>query len=382
MKNQHQVVLSLGSNQGNRLENIEKCLLLIHQEVGTIIQVSKVYETPSWGFESDAFYNCAIRIHTHKKAHEILIQVLAIEKQLGRIRLGTHGYQSRSIDIDLISFDLEIISTENLQIPHPLMQERKFVLLPMQDLNLNWKHPILNKNTTELLATCPDKSSCKVIHNLENPLDQIQLKQFQFIAFEGNIGAGKTSLTTKIAEDFKAKILTERFADNPFLPQFYEDQKRYALPLELSFLVDRHKQLTSDLDKLATHKEWIVADYSVFKSLIFAKITLDEREYKLYHSLFESIYKKFSKPDLYVYLYQNQDRLLANIKKRGRDYEQNISEAYLEKINTGYLEFMQSNTLKNKILIDITDLDFVKNQLDYVTVLEKIKEGITNLSTV
>jgi deoxyadenosine/deoxycytidine kinase len=116
--------------------------------------------------------------------------------------------------------------------------------------------------------------------------------------------------------------------------------------------------------------------------LIFAKITLDEREYKLYHSLFESIYKEFSKPDLYVYLYQNQDRLLANIKKRGRDYEQNISEAYLEKINTGYLEFMQSNTLKNKILIDITDLDFVQNQLDYVTVLEKIKEGITNLSTV
>jgi deoxyadenosine/deoxycytidine kinase len=147
-------------------------------------------------------------------------------------------------------------------------------------------------------------------------------------------------------------------------------------------LVDRHKQLTSDLEKLATNKEWIVADYSVFKSLIFAKITLDEREYKLYHSLFESIYKEFSKPDLYVYLYQNQDRLLANIKKRGRDYEQNISEAYLEKINTGYLEFMQSNTLKNKILIDITDLDFVQNQLDYVTVLEKIKEGITNLSIV
>jgi 2-amino-4-hydroxy-6-hydroxymethyldihydropteridine diphosphokinase len=145
-------------------------LQLIHQEVGTIVKVSKVYETPSWGFESDAFYNCALLIHTHKEADEILTQVLNIEKRLGRIRSENLGYLSRCIDIDIITFDQEMISTESLQIPHPLMQERKFVLIPMQDLNLDWKHPILNKNIAELVEISPDQSSCTEVENLENPL--------------------------------------------------------------------------------------------------------------------------------------------------------------------------------------------------------------------
>jgi 2-amino-4-hydroxy-6-hydroxymethyldihydropteridine diphosphokinase len=247
MKSQHQVVLSLGSNQGNRLRNIELCLQLIHQEIGTIIRVSKLYETPSWGFDSDAFYNCALVIHTFASAEKILEQVLAIERQLGRIRGEASGYQSRIIDIDLITFDSEIIETENLQIPHPFMQNRNFVLLPMMDLNLDWKHPILHKKIAELLEVSPDESDCAVVQKLENPLDKIPLEQFNYIAFEGNIGAGKTTLSTKIAEDFNAKTVLERFADNPFLPKFYEDQNRYAFPLEMSFLADRYKQLSDDL---------------------------------------------------------------------------------------------------------------------------------------
>ncbi len=145
MKSQHQVVLSIGSNQGNRLDNIESCINFIHQEVGTVIKVSKLYETPAWGFESDAFYNCALLLHSNSSAQKILSQVLKVEKKLGRIRSDHQGYQSRIIDIDLIVFDDRIIETEKLQIPHPLMQNRKFVLLPMQDLELNWKHPVLQK---------------------------------------------------------------------------------------------------------------------------------------------------------------------------------------------------------------------------------------------
>src|SRR6187431_3182380 len=126
MELQHQVILSIGSNQGNRLKNIELCLDLIHQEIGTIIKVSNLYETPSWGFESEAFYNCALVLHTSKKPEQILGEVLAVEKKLGRIRNENAGYQSRIIDIDLIAFDSEIINVEHLKIPHPLMQNRKF----------------------------------------------------------------------------------------------------------------------------------------------------------------------------------------------------------------------------------------------------------------
>ncbi|EJG00239.1 2-amino-4-hydroxy-6-hydroxymethyldihydropteridine diphosphokinase [Flavobacterium sp. F52] len=378
MKLQHQVVLSIGSNQGSRLENIQKCIDLIHQNVGTVIQVSKLYETPAWGFESDAFYNCALLLHTYSSAQKILNQILKVEKELGRIRLNQEGYQSRIIDVDLIAFDAEIIDTEKLQIPHPLMQNRNFVLLPMQDLKLNWKHPILQKTVSELIAITTDDSVCTIVQDLKSPVGEIPLNQFNYVAFEGNIGAGKTTLVHKIAEDFNGKTVLERFADNPFLPKFYKDQSRYAFPLEMSFLADRYQQLADDLAQFDLFKDFIVADYHIFKSLIFAKITLAEDEYRLYRNLFDIIYKEMPKPDLYIYLYQNTDRLLQNIKKRGRVYEQNIEAAYLEKINNGYLEYIKSQTDLNVLIIDVSDRDFVKNHEDYLYILNEIKNKIAS----
>ncbi len=377
MKSQHLVVLSLGTNQGNRLLNIENCIQLIHQEVGTVIKISKLYETPSWGFDSDAFYNCALVLHTYMSANKILSTILKIEKQLGRVRGDAAEYQSRIIDIDLIAFNEEIIDSEKLQVPHPLMQNRNFVLLPMLDLNLDWKHPVFNKKITELLEISTDESVCSIVQKLENPLDKIPLEQFNYIAFEGNIGAGKTTLATKIAEDFNAKTVLERFADNPFLPKFYEDQNRYAFPLEMSFLADRYKQLSDDLAQFDLFKDFIVADYHIFKSLIFAKITLAEDEYRLYRTLFDIVYREMPKPDLYVYLYQNSERLLQNIKKRGRSYEQKIPASYLDKINSGYLDYIKSQTELNVLIIDVSDRDFVKNQEDYLYILEEIQQKIS-----
>ncbi|MDQ8011763.1 MAG: 2-amino-4-hydroxy-6-hydroxymethyldihydropteridine diphosphokinase [Flavobacterium nitrogenifigens] len=376
MKLQHQVVLSIGSNQGSRLENIQKCIDLIHQNVGTVIEVSKLYETPAWGFESDAFYNCALLLHTYSSAQKILNQILKVEKELGRIRLNQEGYQSRIIDVDLIAFDTEIIDTEKLQVPHPLMQNRNFVLLPMQDLKLNWKHPILQKTVSELIAITPDDSVCTVVQDLKSPIGEIPLNQFNYVAFEGNIGAGKTTLVHKISEDFNGKTVLERFADNPFLPKFYKDQNRYAFPLEMSFLADRYQQLADDLAQFDLFKDFIVADYHIFKSLIFAKITLAEDEYRLYRNLFDIIYREMPKPDLYIYLYQNTDRLLQNIKKRGRVYEQNIEATYLEKINNGYLEYIKSQTDLNVLIIDVSDRDFVKNHEDYLYILNEIKKKL------
>ncbi|MFG4002598.1 2-amino-4-hydroxy-6-hydroxymethyldihydropteridine diphosphokinase [Flavobacterium aquidurense] len=376
MKSQHQVVLSIGSNQGNRLANIESCIDLIHQEIGTVIRVSKLYETPAWGFESDAFYNCALLLHTTSSAQKILNQVLKIEKHLGRIRSNQEGYQARIIDIDLIVFDDEIIDSEKLIIPHPLMQNRNFVLLPLQDLKLDWKHPVFHKSISELLAISPDDSVCTVVQDLKNPLGEIVLENFNYIAFEGNIGAGKTTLVQKIAEDFNAKMVLERFADNPFLPKFYKDQNRYAFPLEMSFLADRYQQLSDDLAQFDLFKDFIVADYHIFKSLIFAKITLAEDEYRLYRNLFDIIYKEMPKPDLYVYLYQNSERLLQNIKKRGRNYEQNIEAEYLDKINNGYLEYIKSQKDLNVLIIDVSDRDFVKNHGDYLFILNEVQKKL------
>ena len=376
MNQQHQVILAIGSNQGNRLEHIRSAVEMIHNEVGTVVKISKLYETPSWGFESESFYNCALMVHTNYSAHEILEKVLESEKKLGRVRTENAGYQQRVIDIDVITFDEQIINTDDLQVPHPLMQERMFVLLPMRDLKLDWRHPILQKYLPELLRASEDKSNCQVVQELEFPLQKINLEQYNYIAIEGNIGAGKTTLANKIAQDFNAKTVLERFADNPFLPKFYEDQNRYAFPLEMSFLADRYQQISDDLAQFDLFKDFIIADYHIFKSLIFAKVTLTDDEYRLYRKLFEIIYKEMPKPDLYIYLYQNTDRLLANIKQRGRSYEQEIPGEYLDKINRGYLDYIKSQTDLNVLIIDVSEKDFVKNQQDYAFILEKIQEKI------
>jgi len=373
---QHQAVLSIGSNQGQKLANIEQCVKLLHQQTGTVIRVSNLYETPSWGFESDVFYNCAVLIHTHKTAQELLNSIIGIEKELGRIRSAESGYEARIIDIDIISYNDEIISGEHLEIPHLQMQNRLFVLLPLKDVKPDYFHPIFKKNINELLSDCTDESQYKVVSELKIPLSDFRLDQFNYIAIEGNIGAGKTTLCTKIAEDFNAKTVLERFADNPFLPKFYNDQSRYAFPLEMSFLADRYQQLSDDLAQFDLFKDFIVADYHIFKSLIFAKVTLTDDEYRLYRKLFEIIYKEMPKPDLYVYLYQNTERLLANIRRRGRSYEQEIPAEYLDKINKGYLDYIKSQTDLNVLIIDVSDRDFVENQNDYLFILDQIRTKI------
>jgi 2-amino-4-hydroxy-6-hydroxymethyldihydropteridine diphosphokinase len=378
MNEQNQIILGLGSNQGDRLKNIESAIESIHNEVGTVVKISNLYESPSWRFESEPFYNCAILIHSYSNADEILLQILEIEKKLGRVRSEKQGYQQRIIDIDIISFNELVIETENLVVPHPFLQERLFVLLPICDLDSNWIHPINKKHIAELISNFDGEMNCVLVQKMKSPIESIHLEKYNYIIIEGNIGAGKTTLVNKIAEDFNAKTVLERFADNPFLPKFYEDQNRYAFPLEMSFLADRYQQISDDLAQFDLFKDFIVADYHIFKSLLFAKVTLTEDEYRLYRKLFEIIYKEMPKPDLYIYLYQNTERLLENIKVRGRSYEQDIEADYLEKINFGYLDYIKTQKDLNVLVIDISDKDFVKNQQDYLYILKEIQNKFKN----
>ena len=140
----------------------------------------------------------------------------------------------------------------------------------------------------------------------------------------------------------------------------------------MSFLADRYQQISDDLAQLDLFKDFVVSDYDVFKSLIFSKITLPEEEFNLYRKLFYLMYKDISKPDMYVYLHQGTEQLQQNIKKRGRDYEQNIDNAYLEKINTGYMDFLKTQSDVTVNIIDISDRNFVDNRVDYLWVLNEI----------
>lgn len=198
------------------------------------------------------------------------------------------------------------------------------------------------------------------------------MSSIRFLVIEGNIGAGKTTLAKKIAGDYNAKIILERFADNPFLPKFYEDQERYSFPLELSFLADRYHQLKEELLTPDLFHPLTVADYYFMKSLIFSRQTLSDDEYNLYKQLFEIIHKSLPKPDLFVYLSMSTDRLLEQIKQRGRTYEQNISAAYLEKIHGSYLEFIKQQPSLPTLIIDANNINFLNNEKDYKKITEAI----------
>lgn len=376
MGKKHKVYLSLGSNLGNRLANLQKAIFQIQRQVGKVLDISLVYENPAVGFEGDEFLNICVSVLTPLDPKALLDNLLGIEQDFGRVRSQGDGYSSRTLDIDIIYYGQEVINTGDLVIPHPQMQNRNFVLKPLSDIAPQFYHPIFEKDTRNLLQECRDKSKLtKTKHKLFK--DRVGLfSQLQLISIEGNIGAGKTTLSTMIANDFNAKLILERFADNPFLPKFYEDQSRYAFPLEMSFLADRYQQFMDDTSQFDLFKNFMVSDYDIFKSLIFAKVTLQREEYNLYRKVFNFMYKEVKKPEIYLYLYQNTERLLANIKKRGRDYEQNIDPEYLEKINRGYLDFIKSHQDQNSLIIDISEMDFVHHPADYESILEKLEDNI------
>lgn len=373
MKSSTTAYIALGSNQGHKLKWLQKAIDEIYKAIGDVTRVSKVYRTPAWGFEGEDFLNAVIEIKTRYSAEHTLEKLLSIELELGRTRTGQKGYQARTIDLDILFYGNESIATDKLIVPHPKLVERNFVLYPLADIAANLVHPTLKKSIADLVLQFENNSSIEsVLEHLEPKI--ATFRQVNYLTIEGNIGSGKTSLAEMIAEDFNGKLILERFKDNPFLPKFYEDQTRFAFPLEMSFLADRHQQLMDDISQLDLFSDFAISDYNPNKSLIFSKVTLQEDEYALYKKIFNIMYSDVPKPDVYVYLYQNVERLLSNIKKRGREYEQNISSDYLKNIHEGYLNFFNSQNKIDVKIIDISELDFVANREDYLFLLDEISK--------
>jgi deoxyadenosine/deoxycytidine kinase len=196
--------------------------------------------------------------------------------------------------------------------------------------------------------------------------------RYNYVVIEGNIGAGKTTLATRISEEFNAQLILEHFADNPFLPKFYSDPEKYSFPLELSFLASRYKQLKEELVPQDLFKTFTIADYYFMKSLVFASSTLNGDEFNLFRQIFFIIYGTLPKPDIFVYLHLTTDRLLQNIEKRGRNYEKSITQEYLQKIQDSYFTFFRQNPENKYLIIDISNIDFVANPNHFQKVVDTI----------
>ncbi len=197
--------------------------------------------------------------------------------------------------------------------------------------------------------------------------------KYSFVTIEGNIGAGKTTLANILSKKLNAKLILEEFADNPFLPKFYEKPEQYAFPLELFFMAERYKQLKEMLQTKDLFQSTIVSDYLFTKCLLFAKVTLPEEEYKLYQKLFDIINPQILQPEILIYLHSPVEKLQDNIKKRNRSYEQSIPDEYLHSLQETYTQYIKQHEIKT-LFVDASNADFIHNENHLNIILDALNQ--------
>ena len=373
--NSNKVYLSLGSNLGDKIRNLQNAINLIDSEVGNVFSISNVYQTKAQGFMGDDFYNCCISLNTVLKPAALLTQLLKIERLNGRKRSNADSYQSRNIDIDILFYEDEIIDANNLVIPHPRMHTRNFVMTPLTDLAKSKIHPVIKETIESINSTLISNEIIKIDYCLFMPIF-LKLKSIKNIVIEGNIGVGKTSLSKKLSKDLNKELILEGYMENPFLEKYYENPDRYALNVELTFLTDRCRQLSDFNNQMNFFNSGLVADYDIFKSLVFAGVSLKELDFNLFRKIYYYMTKDLFKSNLIIYLLQSSDQLLNNIKKRGRGFEKQITKNYLDKINNAYLTHLKNNSELKVIYIDVSDLNFVESENHYLELLFRIKSKL------
>ena len=201
---------------------------------------------------------------------------------------------------------------------------------------------------------------------------------YNFIAIEGNIGTGKTTFCEMLASDFSCRLVLEQFTDNPFLPLFYEQPERYGFPVELFFMTERHKQMEAAFANVDLFAPLSIADYFFIKTSLFAKNNLKDEEFRLFYRLFEVLNSTFPKPDILVYLHRSVDNLLENIKKRGRNYETDISREYLTEIQNVYFEYFRTEKSLPIVIVDVEGVDFINDEAAYSDLINILKQKYEN----
>lgn len=367
MTKKKDIFISLGSNQGNRLTFLIKAICFLESYDIKIQSLSRIYETPPWGFESAHFYNACAQLQTELTPQELMETLLSVEEHLGRSRTQKDGYAARTIDLDLLSYEDLVLSSEFLTLPHPRIEIRNFVLFPLEEIAKKWMHPILNSTISKLKQQSLDTAICKPFpFSFWSPPI---FESYSYIAIEGNIGIGKSTLTQKIGKQYKAEVLLENYTKNPYLELFYREPKKYAFEVETFFLKDRLAQTIQFWEK---KPNTVVSDYFLNKSLVFAAQNLTSKDFTAYKKEFSKVMSDFKTPSLLVYLQADVSHVLKQIRKRGRTFEQEIKEDYLKKIEQGYKKLMQNDLPFPLVEISLDNSNFEADEADFQSILREI----------
>ncbi len=340
--------IGLGGNLGDRKSNIDKAVQSLCETPNILVErVSSVVETkPLNDAEQPKYLNCVVEIRTSLTAAKLHQQLIRIENALGRKR--GEKWASRTIDIDLLLFGNEVISSDTLTVPHSQMHLRSFVLAGLCELNPKLLHPVLNE-TIDTLAGRLNGGNFALMPDMS-----------QLMSIAGNIGAGKTTLTKILAEAFKGKAIFEAYDTNPFLSKVYAGNHDLALDSQLYFLFTRLEQLKpASLEK----GKVVVSDYLFQKEQIYAKLTLNTEQLVLYQKFYSIVSPAITNPVVVIYLQNPPKQCLERIHKRSRPYEQRIEGSFLEAIGAGYEQGLRDWKICPVIRLSNFDC-FDKNAVD------------------
>lgn len=315
------VFIGLGSNLGDRNANLHAALdaLNAHPAV-RVARTSTFYETvPLGSAQQPDYVNAVAALETSLEAGALLLLMRDIEDRLGRVR--AERWQPRTIDLDLLLFDQQVIVTSELTIPHPGMHLRSFVLRGLCELGPELIHPVLRQSVAELYRRLNGRDFF------------IDAARPQLISIAGLIGVGKTTLASRLAECLNAKLIVEKYDDNPYLAEVYAGRKDMALDSELFFLSSSATQLRRDRLKPGSR---YVSDYVFDKALIYASSWLEADDLELYKKHFSCVTQEVAEPVLAIYLYDDIQQCLDRIHRRNRPYEQQIETAFLDELRQKY----------------------------------------------
>lgn len=354
-----QAFIALGSNLANPMLQVKNALLAIDKiRLTRVIKQSSMYQTAPIDCPQTTnapvpdFINAVAEVKTTLSPEDLLEALHTIENTAGRERPYINA--PRVIDCDLLLYENIVKNTAKLTLPHPRMHTRGFVLLPLFEIAPQLILPNHGK-----IARLITPSLTAGIQKIENWRMSI-FSKFPYIVVEGPIGSGKTTLAKMLADKFPVDYLSEKAEANPFLPRFYQDAQRYALPTQLFFLFQRANQM-KDLSQRDMFAKPIVADFFLEKDALFARLNLSDEEYALYHQIYSHLQLKAPKPDLVIYLQTPVDALAARIEERNVHYEQELPREYLERLSEAYSDFFHHYDGAPVLIVNNAKLNILKN---------------------
>lgn len=376
--------LALGSNLGDRETFIQKALDALRTIAATPIRKSKVYETAPLGpGDQGKYLNLCVRFGTRLSSRELLDFCRETETRVGRQPRGR--WAAREIDLDILAYGRDIVHEEGLVIPHPHILDRQFVLVPLSDLDSDYVLTGFSESVSKQLQRCVEIQGRQDIAEYRPlPAGPLSLPdRVRYLAVEGVIGVGKSTLVRALCDRMGCAPLYEEFENNPFLSDFYKDKSRYAFQTQVFFFLSRYRQIQELFQQQDLFRPQIVSDYMFAKDKVFATLNLDENELGLYYKFSEMLERELVKPDYVVYLQADTKTLMSRIRLRDRAYERTMEETYIEALNQAYNTYFHYYSASPLLVVNTNQIDFVKNPEDLdllVQRITKVPEGAAYFS--